>query len=77
MAVRLLTWVFKQSLILCSIPLTNSQLYIYTITKKNKNLDVEAVTSIKRIATSHFSSVNFGSDLIFTGGKFEDDNTCS
>jgi hypothetical protein len=54
------------------------QLKIFdTITKKNKNLDVEAVTSIKRIATSHFSSVNFGSDLIFTGGKFEDDNTCS
>ena len=27
--------------------------------------------------TQHFSSVNFGSDVIMTGGKFEDDNTCS
>jgi hypothetical protein len=27
--------------------------------------------------TQHFSSVNFGSDLIMTGGIYEDDNTCS
>ena len=29
------------------------------------------------MATVGFSSVNFGSDLIVTGGKYEDDNTCS
>ena len=27
--------------------------------------------------TQHFSSVIFGSDLIMTGGKFDDDDTCS
>ena len=48
-----------------------------TTTKKNINLDVESVSSIKCMPTHNFSSVNFGSDLIMTGGKFEDDNTCS
>jgi hypothetical protein len=40
-------------------------------------LDVDSVTPLKRIATIGFGAVNFGTDLIMTGGKFEDDNTCS
>jgi 6-phosphogluconolactonase (cycloisomerase 2 family) len=48
-----------------------------TTTKKNSTLDVESVSTIKRMPTQHFSSVNFGSDIIMTGGKFDDDDTCS
>ena len=69
---------FTLKCLTCSKNLKRFQLKVYdTINKKNKSLDVESVTTPKRMATINFSSVNFGSDLIMTGGKFEDDNTCS
>jgi hypothetical protein len=41
---------------------------------------VESVSGgggVKRMATMFFSSVNFGQELIMTGGQYEEDSTCS